>query len=75
MSMCGSLRKVSTLSSSHLGGVEGEGVPVEHVWQGEEGFHSLKLTLVELKGKESLGEHVWQVEESVNSLQHSPWWS
>ncbi len=40
VSMCGRLRKVSP-SSSHLGGVEGEGVPGEHVWQVEEGLHSL----------------------------------
>jgi hypothetical protein len=44
VSMCGRLRKVSTPSSSHLSGVEGEGVPGEHVWQVEEGLHSLQLS-------------------------------
>ncbi len=41
VSMCGRLRKVFTPSSSHLGGVDGEGVPGEHVWQVEESLHSL----------------------------------
>jgi hypothetical protein len=41
VSMCGRLKKVSTPSNSHLGGVEGEGVPGEHVWQVEESLYSL----------------------------------
>ena len=41
VSLWGRLRKDSTPSISHLGGVEGEGVPGEHVGQVEEGLHSL----------------------------------
>ncbi len=70
--MCGRLRKVSTASSTHLGGVEGEVVPGEHVWQVEEGLHTSSSHLGGVEGEGVPGEHVWQVEEGVHSLQLSP---